>query len=72
MPVDLPDKRNVSAIGKTGIGFNSGARGTPVEIEIVHEDGALRVAHIESITALRPCTFACSSNTRMSPMFISN
>src|SRR5579863_5590284 len=40
--IDLTDEGNVGAIRETRVALDSRARGAPVEIEILHRDGALR------------------------------
>ena len=70
-----PDERDVGAVGEVGMRFDLGAHGAPIEIEILHRHGALRVAHPDQGDVVRAGQSGnAKSQARISgrPMFISN
>src|ERR1035437_10262938 len=45
--IDFPDEGDVGPIGKLPVPFDGCAEGSPVEIEMIDKDGALRISDVE-------------------------
>ena len=66
-------KETLVRLGKRGMAFQLRSQRSPVEIEIVDEDGALRIADVQDDTLRGPGRWSTrNSSTCGRPMFISN
>ena len=64
MVVHYANKGNIGAIGKSGVPFELRSQRSPVEIKIVNEDGALRIADVQNYS------FSARDNGRLLLLYL--